>query len=216
MTTRKRTTPLTEAEWLSCPDAGKMIDHMPTKVSERKRRLFECACCRRVLTLLSDAERQGLGLAEQYAEKGVSKEEQDAGWDAVIPAQGSSPAPWTLRAVLCAKLGAWGGASGAAVGAAYKAWNVATATERQFQAELLRDILGNPFRPIGINSSWGTSNVVALAQTIYDERAFNRLPELAQALEEARCVDAELLGHLRGPGPHVRGCHVLDAVLGKG
>jgi hypothetical protein len=63
---------------------------------------------------------------------------------------------------------------------------------------------------------WHGGTIPKLAQAIYDERAFDRLPVLADALEEAGCTDADLLGHLRGPGPHVRGCWALDLLLGKG
>ncbi len=54
-----------------------------------------------------------------------------------------------------------------------------------------------------------------LAAAVYEERAFDRLPLLADALEDAGCTNAELLGHLRGPGPHARGCRALDLLLGK-
>jgi hypothetical protein len=56
---------------------------------------------------------------------------------------------------------------------------------------------------------------VRLAEQIYKERAFNRLPTLADALEESGCQEADLLAHCRGPGPHVRGCWVVDLLLGK-
>ncbi|HET6574544.1 MAG TPA: hypothetical protein VFG68_13130 [Fimbriiglobus sp.] len=62
---------------------------------------------------------------------------------------------------------------------------------------------------------WRTSTAVPLAQAIYDSRAFDRLPILADALEEAGCEDPGVLGHCRGPGPHMRGCWVVDLVLGK-
>jgi hypothetical protein len=80
---------------------------------------------------------------------------------------------------------------------------------------LLRDVFGNPFRPVALDAYWLEPKVVALAQEIYDHRAFDRLPALAFALEEAGCTNAEILAHCRGPGPHVRGCWVLDLVLGK-
>jgi hypothetical protein len=83
------------------------------------------------------------------------------------------------------------------------------------QAALLRDLFGNPFRPVGIAGPWLTPDVAALAQAIYDGRLFGNLPVLADALEEAGCADRELVAHLRGPGPHVLGCWALDAVLGK-
>jgi hypothetical protein len=87
--------------------------------------------------------------------------------------------------------------------------------EGERKARLLHDLVGNPFRPVTADSSWLTSDVLALANTIYNERAFNRMPELADALERAGCTDADLLAHCRSPGPHVRGCWVVDLVLGK-
>jgi hypothetical protein len=88
--------------------------------------------------------------------------------------------------------------------------------EATAQATLLRDIVGNPFRPVALDTAWQTHQVVTLARAIYDERAFDRLPVLAAALEEAGCSDAGYLAHCRGPGPHVRGCWVLDLILRKG
>ncbi|MCI0459739.1 MAG: hypothetical protein L0Z62_22540 [Gemmataceae bacterium] len=92
-------------------------------------------------------------------------------------------------------------------------------TESEIQkaiANLLRDIFGNPFRPVTVDPARETSAVVALARSIYEERRFEDLPILADALEEAGCTDADLLGHCRGPGPHTRGCWVVDLLLGKG
>lgn len=87
--------------------------------------------------------------------------------------------------------------------------------ERHVQARLLRDILGNPFRPVTADPRWRTETVVALAAGIYTERAFDRMPILADAMEEAGCDHADILSHCRGEGPHVRGCWVIDAILGK-
>jgi hypothetical protein len=93
------------------------------------------------------------------------------------------------------------------------------------QCDLLRDIFGNPFRPVTIPPAWLTWNdatVVRLAQAAYDERHMpagtldhGRLAVLTDALEEAGCTDAEILGHLRGTGPHVRGCWAVDLLLRK-
>jgi hypothetical protein len=87
--------------------------------------------------------------------------------------------------------------------------------ERYAQTRLLRDIIGNPFRPVTLDPAWRTPAVVQVARSLYEERRFEDLPVLADALEEAGCQDAAVLGHCRGPGPHVRGCWVLDLVLGK-
>jgi hypothetical protein len=89
---------------------------------------------------------------------------------------------------------------------------------RLFQAALLRDLF-NPFgRPSHIDpvwSAWHDGLLPKLAQTIHEERAFDRLPILADALEDAGCADRALLDHLRGPAPHVRGCWALGLILDK-
>jgi hypothetical protein len=91
----------------------------------------------------------------------------------------------------------------------------ATDGERCFQADLLRDIFGPlAFRPITVASSWRTPTIVELATTMYDQRSFDQLPEVAALLDAVGCTDAQILGHLRGPGPHVRGCFALDPIVG--
>ncbi|MDB5314075.1 MAG: hypothetical protein JWO38_8277 [Gemmataceae bacterium] len=79
----------------------------------------------------------------------------------------------------------------------------------------VRDIFGNPFRSVGVERRWLTSTVLDLARGIYDERAFDRLPILADAVQDAGCDHPDILAHCRGDGPHVRGCWVVDLVLGK-
>jgi hypothetical protein len=80
---------------------------------------------------------------------------------------------------------------------------------------LVHDVAGNPFRPATTDPSWLTSTVVALARGIDDERAFDRLPILADALQDAGCDHPDILTHCRSDGPHVRGCWVVDLILGK-
>jgi hypothetical protein len=91
----------------------------------------------------------------------------------------------------------------------------AQASERRVLADFLRCIVGNPIRPVAADPRWLTSDVVAVARVIYDQRAFDRLPILADALQDAGCDHADLLAHCRGPGPHARGCWAVDLVLGK-
>jgi hypothetical protein len=86
------------------------------------------------------------------------------------------------------------------------------------QASLLREIVGNPLNPVARNLAWLAWNdgaVPKLAHDIYEERRFEDLPILADALEEAGCANADILAHCRQPGAHVRGCWVLDLLLGK-
>jgi hypothetical protein len=99
---------------------------------------------------------------------------------------------------------------------AYEAARGAAAEERSAQSSLVRDIFGNPFRAVALSSGWLTTNVLALARQMYESRDFSALPILADALQDAGCADPDLLGHLRSPGPHVRGCWALDLILGKG
>ena len=84
---------------------------------------------------------------------------------------------------------------------------------------MLRDIFGPlPFRPVTLDTRWLTWNhgtVPAIAHRMYEERAFHDLPILADALEDAGCTDADILAHCRQPGEHVRGCWVVDLLLGK-
>jgi len=88
--------------------------------------------------------------------------------------------------------------------------------QRAALASLLRDVFGNPFRPPPeFPAPLRTPEIVALARSIYDDGAFDRLPELADALEAAGCADAALLAHLRGEGSHVRGCWAVDVILEK-
>jgi hypothetical protein len=83
------------------------------------------------------------------------------------------------------------------------------------QADLMRCVYGNPYRSVASDAAWLTSSVVPLAQGIYDDRAFDRLPILADALEDAGCTNADILSHCRKPGEHARGCWVVDLLLGK-
>lgn len=83
------------------------------------------------------------------------------------------------------------------------------------KAKLLRDIFGNPFRPVTADPTWLSSTVVALARGMYDSRDFAAMPILADALQDAGCDNNDILDHCRGTGPHVRGCWVVDTVLGK-
>jgi hypothetical protein len=87
--------------------------------------------------------------------------------------------------------------------------------ERRFQCDIVRDIFGNPFRLPIADSAWMKPQAIELAKTIYHDRAFKRLSQLADLLEEAGCTNSEILRHCREPGPHVRGCWVVDVLLGK-
>jgi hypothetical protein len=96
------------------------------------------------------------------------------------------------------------------------AWDEASRSEAVQQCQFLLCIFGNPFRPVAINPAWLAWNdrtIPKIAQAIYDERAFDRLPILADALEEAGCANQDILAHCRQSGEHVRGCWAVDLIL---
>jgi hypothetical protein len=99
------------------------------------------------------------------------------------------------------------------------------AAARVVAAHVLRDLFGNPFRPAPLDPAvliWKDGTIPRLAQVIYEERELpsghldrDGLAILGDALEDSGCSDTDILGHCRGPGPHVRGCWVIDLLLGK-
>jgi hypothetical protein len=219
---------MTESDRLGCTNLGFMLEQAR---SDRKRLLFGVACCRRIWHLLPDDNcRQALVLAEQRAQGHVSAARRNAALALArraLPEDEESAAGQAVSAV-CALLehewslhAAYNSAHAvqAALGGRVTLRPSGRALEEQAaQAALLRDLLGYPFTPVWIAPAWLTWNrgaVVPLAQTIYDESAFDQTPILADALDEAGCTVAAILDHLRGPGPRVRGCWVVDLVLEK-
>jgi hypothetical protein len=227
---------MTEREWLQCEDISELLEYLVGRASSRKFRLFGCVCCRSIWHLLVDERsRNAVRVAEQYADGLATEGEMDAARKAVLQCRtettllpGSPPVnSWAFAAAGAVLFdtpfwnprAAGRGAFTAAWTAAEAAWRGAgesgPETEARRQLPLLRDIFENPYRPGWVDPSWQTAQVVTVAEAIYRERAFDRLPLLADMAEEAGCTDADLLGHLRGPGPHVRGCVPLDLLLGK-
>jgi hypothetical protein len=231
---------MTEQEWLACNHPSDMLRCLGPKASKRKRRLFVCAACRRIWHLIpDDRSRRAVLVAEQFADGLVRNAQLNTSREearTVLKEQKSQRAKeWASRACYCSVMEKAGDAvkvwlsvgyavqmgrpagdvaqspAPARLGALMSVWD----TELARQAGALRDIFGNPFRPVTLNAAWRTSNVTALAQSIYDDRAFDRLPILADALEDAGCDNADILDHCRQPGEHVRGCWVVDLVLGR-
>ncbi|OWK42130.1 hypothetical protein FRUB_04208 [Fimbriiglobus ruber] len=90
-----------------------------------------------------------------------------------------------------------------------------TKVEEKAQINLIRDIFGNPFRPVIFDPTWLTSTAIALATQMYESQDFSLMPILADALQDANCCDDQVLGHCREPGFHVRGCWVIDLLTGR-
>jgi hypothetical protein len=213
---------VTEPEWLAADDPLRLLGFLGGRASDRKVRLFAGACCRRLWDLLPDPANRALVAAVEDRPDGSRAD--PVLW-AAIEASGRRERDWTEDDGYWAVK--WLGRSyykvGVADAASAVAWRAVqrvrqagdAAAEKAAQAALVRDIFGNPFRPVAFDSSWRTSTVAALAAGIYGDRAFDRLQALADALEDSGCADAEVLAHCRGEGPHVHGCWVVDLILGK-
>jgi hypothetical protein len=208
---------MTEAEWLACTDLVPMLEFLEAEASDRKLRLFGCACCRQVWeSLTEDCFRDAVEVAERFADGKASRKE-------LALAKKTSGAALEGAGVTgpryCALGSAWSSTRNPPTAAIYPLWVFTDEADRKWEIQFLRDIFGNPFRPVTADPSWlawNESTVRKIAQAIYEERAFEQLPVLADALEDAGCDDADLLAHCRGDGPHVRGCWVIDLLLGKG
>jgi hypothetical protein len=204
------------------------------EVSNRKVLLFQVACCRRIWHLAPADCRAVVELAESRADGEAAYEDVAAACDAKddsydlvreIVGKFDSWEPWGYWDEVVSKAAmAEGGAASDQVSEPHKlgAFNLAYGAAEKSQADLLRDLLGNPHHLPELDPSWLTPTVVNLASVAYQERSLPsgeldpaRLSVLADALEDAGCTDPDLLGHLRSPGPHVRGCWALDLILGK-
>jgi hypothetical protein len=181
-----------------------MLTFLRNKVSDRKLRLFGCACLRSVWSHLVDPHsRAAVELAERHADGEATEEQLNSGKEAAFQAAVGKRtwAAWSARYVM---------------GESFL--EPIRCANRNTRLVLLRDLFGNPFRSLSVAptfSAWNDGAIPKIARSIYDGGAFDRLPILADALEEASCTDADLLDHCRGPGPHVRGCWVIDLLLGK-
>lgn len=216
--------PISESEWLGSHDPQRLLlsvgsgpRHWRTshelygfekrwhpevvhQASDRKLRLFACACSRlRWDGRESPRFREAVELAERHADGGAD----DSEW------ADAQAACWMIAGYE-SRIVAWN-----VVEASTRDGGLGTKVAGQVVCDLLREIVGNPFRPARVDPLWLTPHVERLATAIYEERAFARMPELAEALASAGCEDAAILGHCRSGGEHVRGCWVVDAVLGR-
>ena len=228
---------MTESDWNSCADPQAMLDFLQGTASDRKLRLFTCAYCRYILQenpVVLVAERFADGLATNAERKHAQKEAVKAATFRNLGGRGGHYTLMTAAAsaaarILCppGRIYRECGTLARTVVTAVRVVNPQAADElQQAQVMVLRDIFGNPFRPTpAIDSAWLSWNdgiVGKLAQTIYDERILpegllhqSRLAILADALEESGCNNQEILVHCRSRTDHVRGCWLIDLILGK-
>jgi hypothetical protein len=219
---------MTEDEWVTSIDPQTMLWLVRGQVSERKLRLFAVACCRLVWHLLVDERsRRAVEVAERFADGGATQQELEAArsdaWQFTLYEVWEEEAPdLGADALNAADAPAWAAEwSPEAIRAVVAVQRSLGPTGAAAQADLLRCIFGNPLRFFTLDAP--PSHVARqLAQVAYDDRRLpdgtldlGRLAVLADALEDGGCDDPQILGHLRGPGPHSRGCFAVDAVLGR-
>jgi hypothetical protein len=207
--------------WITSDNTDELLQGLGAAPSKRKARLFACGCCREIWHLITDARaRAAVEASEVYADRAVTQREMLRIRKTALSAP-NTPAHWAAHAASRPVLALPWIADLARFALVQKgpvSGHCYNPRPSKSQSDLLRDIFGNPFRAVRIDPSWLACKdqiLVKLAQAIYDERAFDRLPILADALEDAGCTDADILGHCRSPGPHVRGCWVVDLLLGK-
>ena len=230
---------MTENKWLKCRDLDEMLRYLSSKASDRKLRLFACACCRRIWSrITAQRSRRAVEISEQYADKEADSAElesafSEAGQDAFSFFSPEPSSRWDAHeaAWLAAHPVTRGLADGTAAAVAMEEargesefWE-ALARKKSQLCIILRDLFGNPFHTPMVPAlilSWNDGIVPRLAEAAYDDRILpagtldnTRLLILADALEEAGCTDEQILTHLRGGGEHYRGCWVIDLLLSK-
>jgi hypothetical protein len=225
---------MTDSNWITATDPHSMLKflHESGRLSPRKATLFAAACFRRLIRLLPDTRQHaGIDTVERMAEGVATPEARRAaasGARRAIPSAGNYSAmalkddPPFVALMLYRAL-----VSQDQAGHAVHAFGGLAdwVAERAGPCRLLRDIVANPFvAPPRIDLAWlawDDGTIAKLAEAAYQERSLprgeldsERLAVLADALEEVG-TDELLLDHLRGPGPHVRGCFVLDMLTGR-
>jgi len=217
---------MTEAEWLSCVDPMPMLDFLRGKASDRKLRLFSVAVARTVWDQMNQAMRESVDVGELFADGVILRDEVEVvakrldqwGHDRLHDAGGiwrDAMTPVTLSCFFLAFMGHHPKTEWILMSGTSLYYRIASKTSRLIQPTLLREVFGNPFRPITLDPSWLTSTMLALAAGIYSEKAFDHMPILADALQDAGCDNEDILDHLRDPGPHTKGCWCVDLLLGK-
>ena len=227
---------MTEAEWLSCEDPAAMLNFLRGRVSDRRLRLFICGCCRHMPdAYVSEEEIESIEYGERYADGEVTLDYLNS-YRANRPARfHTNGLNWYTSAIkrltLCRKkmllqsaLNSVSTTAHARVAAVFgdyqhekkEARRVATLIERRFVAGIVCDVFRNLIRPTALDPVWRTDTVLSLAQGMYESRDFSAMPILADALQDAGCENEDVLNHCRDEkAVHVRGCWVVDLVLGK-
>ncbi|MBY0526856.1 MAG: hypothetical protein K2R98_25915 [Gemmataceae bacterium] len=221
---------MTDTEWLQCADPRLILAYHQHATSDRKLRLFAVACCRAEWALAEQKpSSEVIAALESWADGQATPEQivAAAKMAAKRPKRKKTPSAGDqllsivrIQAMFAAPLEAATAVSWYSTSALRESPGSAARYNEVLkkQCDYLRDLFGRPFGHVAIDAAWRKSNhrlIPRLAQAIYEEGAFDRIPILADALEDAGCTNAAILDHCRQPGEHVRGCWVVDLLLGK-
>jgi hypothetical protein len=207
---------MTEADWLAGSNLHAMLAHAVaishnSEECRRKLRLLACAGCRRIWHVLAHPQsRRAVEVSEEFADDLAS-------WDDLLWA-GQAAQRVAAEMERHSQRG-WNAAQTAAAAAGDALAAAERAVGSAGDLDMLRDVFGNPFRPVVFEEGWlrwKNGCVVEMARAIYEERQFRDLPFLADALMDAGCTDPAILDHCQAQTAHARGCWVVDALLGKG
>jgi hypothetical protein len=201
-----------------------MLEFVQEMASDRKLRLYACACIRHGPLAFfsgdSETNRKGVEVVERFVDGLATGDElqrlvdpwdfrgnEDDGWFRLT-------LPKPFHSVSAIQIGREVASYAGYHATTYNDFSAIRDPMASAMASMLRCIF-SPFLSVAVSPSWLRRDVTVLATTIYNDRTFDQMPVLADDLEDAGCDNVEVLTHLRGPGPHVRGCWVVDLLLGK-
>ena len=220
---------MTESQWLSPGNLTEHVDFLYARKHRRKLRLFSIACCRQLSRWIDEPRLfDALLRAELFAD-GELSDSTIGKWRRTVnkleDERRRKAREWTPQLsvyhyvrTVCLE-GQYAGFTDNWRALVYHGGSfgeeVATRGS-QLAHDLLLEIFGNPFRPIPFLPEWRTDTAVSLAAQMYESRDFSAMPILADALQDAGCDNEDVLNHCRDANQtHVRGCWVVDHVLGK-
>jgi hypothetical protein len=232
---------LSETEWLTGQTFNNLLDFVLAQASPRKLKLLVCALLRapRVWCCIGKPGRDAVNVVERFVDGGAQESELRAARVLLEqtslrhPKDQKEDAPWHVASLCQTReernavyTNPNAGYCGAYPTEEEQLGNLARMTRRMVEqieerpvgSDLLRDLFANPRHFVSVNDAWlqwSGGLVPNLAQTVYEERAFDRLPALGDALKQAGCTKEEILAHCRSAGEHVRGCWVIDLLIGK-
>jgi hypothetical protein len=223
---------MTEQQWLECTDPRPMLEYFGEMRLEPRLRRLAVECCRRVRHLITEEVfRTAADAGEAFADDPRNKKNtikaiaqaSIIAWGRMrqyeLSADSNQFRAACSAVATCAstdQLAALNAMRAAAQAVNRTDANCCDVDELQHQAALIRDIFGNPFCPVPLGPDKLDPRIKAVVQSMYDNRNFQEMPQLADALVDSGCTSTDILSHCRSEGPHVRGRWVVDLLLGKG